>query len=80
MDCFGCTNYEQLRKKIASIPELINFYCGADKICILTTKEWEERCNKLINSFLSQEGTPPGRRDAYSIPSRANMEKSYEDS
>ena len=60
MDCFGCTNYEQLRKKIASIPELINFYCGADKICILTTKEWEERCNKLINSFLSQEGTPPG--------------------
>lgn len=60
MDWFGFTNCEQLKKKIASIPELINFYCGADKICNLTTEEWEERCKELLNSFSSHKGAPPG--------------------
>lgn len=60
MSCFDFSNYEQIKKKIASVPELIKFSCGADKIYNLATEEWEERWKELLNSFSSQEGAPPG--------------------
>ena len=61
MNWFGFTNCEQLKEKIASsLPELINFYGGADKIYYLTTEKWEGRCKELLNSFTSQEGASPG--------------------